>query len=393
MDDGTRITEEVEKFLRAARSSDAAVCAEMLAANPRLINCVEAGGFCALHFSAFNGDIPLMKLLFRFHPDLQLTNYDGNTPMMMAAKGHQIESIKLLANAGADVNFQTSSGATAAHFAASMGYVDVVRCLISLGAKAVHDRFPAGSLLHWAAHSGDVACIAAMLYDFNIPVDIKDSHGGTALFTALFMKKGEVVQFLLEHGANPNTTIEGDLSAPLHIAVEHGNVDDVKILLAFGANTQATNSDGESPVALAEKGSKSAALRELLKPTPSKEKRLEDAARFKAHGNRVYQDGEWHKAAKFYSLAIQNEPLNHLYFSNRAACYFSQKYYLGAWADSCRCIVLSPGWAKGYFRKAATLHAMKESQKAVEVLEEGLKLDSKNDDLLTLREEITKSSK
>lgn len=392
MDDGSRISEEVEKFLRAARAKSVSVCADMLKANPDLVNCVEAGGFSALHFAAFNGDLQLMDVLLEFKANVEIANYDGNTPMMMAAKVKQFGAIRKLAEAGANINFATSTGCTAAHFAASMGDLETVRYLASLGATTVHDRCETGSLLHWAAHSGEVKCVGTMIYELNIPVDIKDSHGGTALFTALFMKKGEVVQFLLEQGADPNTVIDGDLSTPLHIAVEHSDNDDVKALLAFGANPTAANKEGETPISLAEKKGNKSALKELVKPVLSKEKRLEDAARFKAHGNKVFQDGENVKAAKFYTLAIQLEPTNHVYFSNRAACYFNQKYYSGALYDASRCIAINPKWAKGYFRKAATLFAMGDLDAARRALTEGLQLDPKNADLLNLKTEMDKPS-
>lgn len=391
MDNGTRISEEVERFLRSARGKNAAVCADMLKANPKLVDCIEAGGFAAIHFAAFNGDLQLIDLLLEYKANVEITNYDGNTPMMMAAKVKQLAAIKKLVEAGACVNFATGSGCTAAHFAASMGDLDTVKYLVSLGAKKIHDRCETGSLLHWAAHSGEIKCVGAMLYDFGIPVDIMDSHGGTALFTALFMKKGEIVQFLLEQGANPNTVIDGDLSTPLHIAVEHAELDDVKALLAFGGSATAVNKEGDTPITLAEKKGNKSALRELLKSPQTPEKKLEDAARFKAHGNKVFMDGENVKAAKFYTLAIQLEPTNHVYYSNRAACYFNQKYYSGALYDACRCIALNPKWAKGYFRKGATEFAMGNVESARATVAAGLKLDPSNTDLVHLKGEMDKS--
>ncbi|ORC84614.1 putative ankyrin repeat family protein [Trypanosoma theileri] len=387
MDDGTRISEEVEVFLRAARAKDTVKCAEALKQKPDLINSVEAGGFAALHFAAFNGDLDMIRMLLEYHPDLELRNYDGNTPLIMAAKGHQNEAIRLLVDAGADVNFKTPTGGTAAHFAASMGYVDTVRLLVELGADVLHLNCETGTVLHWAAHSGDPNCIGAMIYEFKLPIDVKDVHGGTALFTALFMKKVEAVEFLLEHGADPEAVIEGDLSTPLHIAVEHANTECVKLLLSFGANPNVVNKSGETPVMLAEKAGNNSALKELQKPVLTEEKRKEEAARFKAQGNKVFESGENVKAAKFYTLAIHMDNKNHVYFSNRAAAYFNQRHYMGAYWDAQRCLVLAPEWPKGYFRKAATELAMKKIDEALQTCDQGLRLDPKNKDLLTTKEE------
>nr|XP_817112.1 hypothetical protein, conserved [Trypanosoma cruzi]EAN95261.1 hypothetical protein, conserved [Trypanosoma cruzi]PWV10463.1 hypothetical protein C3747_69g112 [Trypanosoma cruzi]RNC56677.1 putative ankyrin repeat family protein [Trypanosoma cruzi] len=387
MDDGTRIPEDVEVFLRAARAKDTFKCAELLKETPSLINSVEAGGFSALHFAAFNGDLEMIRILLEFKPNLELRNYDNNTPLIMAAKGHQNSAIKLLVDAGAEVNLRTPTGGTAAHFAASMGYVDTVRCLVELGADVMHEDSETGTLLHWAAHSGDINCIGEMIYGFKIPINVKDAHGGTALFTALFMKKFEAVEFLLEHGADPRVMIEGDKSTPLHIAVEHANTECVKLLLVFGADPHVANTSGETPTSLAEKAKNNSALRELMKPMLSEEKRKEEAARFKTQGNKVFEGGENVKAAKFYTLAIHLDSTNHVFFSNRAAAYFNQRYYNGAYWDSLRCISLAPDWPKGYFRKAATELAMKKADEALQTCERGLRLDPKNKDLLTIKEE------
>uniref|UniRef100_A0A0A9Z1C0 Ankyrin repeat, PH and SEC7 domain containing protein secG n=1 Tax=Lygus hesperus TaxID=30085 RepID=A0A0A9Z1C0_LYGHE len=166
----------------------------MLREDPTLLNSVEAGGFGAMHFAAFNGDLDLLRLLLSHHADVNLVNYDDNTPLVMAVKGHQLEAITMLLEAGAEVNMaSTSSGATAAHHAAAMGYVDCLRLLVKAGATVHFDALDAGSLLHWACHSGQVDCVGAMLYEFNVDVNTVDSHGGTALLTALFMEKLAVV--------------------------------------------------------------------------------------------------------------------------------------------------------------------------------------------------------
>ncbi|KEG14357.1 putative ankyrin repeat family protein [Trypanosoma grayi] len=387
MDDGTRISEEVEVFLRAARAKDTTKCADFLKQNHSLINSVEAGGFSALHFAAFNGDLDMINMLLEFRPNLELKNYDGNTPLIMAAKMRQHKAIKLLVDAGADVNFRTPTGGTAAHFSASMGHVDTVRYLVELGADIMHENCETGTLLHWAAHSGDADCIGAMLYEFKIAIDAKDAHGGTALFTALYMKQVEAAEFLLEHGADPQLLVEGDHSTPLHIAVEHANTECVKLLLSFGANPHAANKSGDTPVSLAEKSKNEAMLKELLKPVLSEAKRKEEAARFKAQGNKVFEAGENVKAAKFYTLAVHMDNKNHVFFSNRAAAYFNQRYYKGAYWDAQRCIALAPEWPKGYFRKAATELAMKRTEEALKTCEQGLRLDPKNSDLLTTKEE------
>lgn len=393
MDDGTRISEEVEKFLRAARSRDVADCSRMLKDKPELVNSVEAGGYSALHFAAFNGDVEMLQLLLEHKADLNAENFDGNTPLVMAVKGNQRESIRMLVNAGADVNHESDSGSTAAHYAASMAYLDCLRLLVELGAKTIYAESEAGTLLHWACHSGDVNCVGAVIYEFKVPVNAVDKHGGSALFTALFMKKVEVVEFLVEHGAAVNVAIAADGTTPLHIAVEHANAECVRLLYSCGADADAKNNEGVSPRDLAKTVSNSNAGKELEKPQVPKKKRADEAARFKNQGNKVFQQGENVKAAKFYTLAIHLDCTNHVYFSNRAACYFNQQFYMGAYWDSLRCISLDPNWPKGYLRKAATELALKRYTDALTTASQGLKLDPSNKDLQQVKDEAFKQLK
>ena len=388
MDDGTRISPQVEDFLRSARARDTSKCAALLAANPELVNSVEAGGFSALHFAAFGGDVPMIEMLVGFKADLNLLNYDKNTPLMLAAKVNQCDAIRVLLDAGADVNACGNKGSTACHQAASMGHEKALDLLVNRGAKLSLEPSEGGSVLHWACHGDSTTMVGRLIYKYNMPVDVVDVHGGTPLFTALFMKRTDLVTFLLEHGASPKTTTPEDGSTLLHIAVEHGSLADVKLLIAFGADPQAKDKEGKTPLSIAEAAGKRDSVKELVKPPLDSAKRAAEAARFKQQGNKVFAEGESFKAAKFYSLAISLDPTNHVFFSNRSACYFNTHSYDAAYFDACRCVALAPNFVRGYFRKAATLKAKGDITGAEAAIASGLKLDSQNGDLLTLLQEI-----
>lgn len=390
MDDAVRISEDVEHFLRAVRAKELDRAVELLKAKPALLNTVEAGGYCALHFAAFNGDIRMLEMLLSHKPEVDLLNYDENSPLVMAVKGNQHEAIRLLVKSGADINKASSTGATAIHYAASMGFVDCMRLLASLGAATTFEPSVAGSLLHWACHSGDVNTVGTVLYDFAIPIDTADKHGGSALLTALFMKKSEVVQFLLEQGAKANIVIPEDGTTPLHIAVEHGDTECVKILCECGADVTVKNNAGESPMELAKRLNKEYALRAMNRSQTPAERRVEEAARFKDQGNKVFGLGENVKAAKFYTLAIHLDNTNHVYFSNRAACSFNQRQFMAAYWDALRCVTLKPDWPRGHLRRCVAELSLKKYEAAIATATTGLKLDPTNKDFANVKEEAQK---
>jgi len=63
---------------------------------------------------------------------------------------------------------------------------------------------------------------------------------------------------------------------------------------------------------------------------------------------------------------------NHVYFSNRSAAYLKQGDGNNALDDANSCIALNPGFAKGYSRKGAALHALKRYNDSIAAYKEGL---------------------
>lgn len=393
MDNGTRISPEIEKFLRGAKSQDLNGCQQQLEENPTLLNAAEAGGYTALHFAAFNGDLALIQLLLSKNAELNVQNFDGNTPLVMAVKGHQLKAIRLLVEGGADVNKSTEQGSTAIHHAASMGYVDCMHLLKELGATTFFDRTEAGTLLHWASHSGSIPCVGAVVYDLKVPLNAVDKHGGTSLMVAVHMQNLQVASFLLEHGADPNMAVPEDGTTALHVAIEINSLDAVKLLRRCGANAELKNKAGETPLDIAKTAGFSLIINELSKAPQTTEARQKDAEKVKNQGNAAFKNGENVKAAKFYSLAIQLNNANHVFFSNRAACYFNQNMYEQAYFDAVRCIELNSSFVRGYVRKSAICLALNRFDEAMEAANVGLKLDSANMELAHIRDEAFKKNR
>lgn len=96
------------------------------------------------------------------------------------------------------------------------------------------------------------------------------------------------------------------------------------------------------------------------------------AAAFKEIGNKALQAGKFDEAIKAYSDAINIDPTDHVFFSNRSAAYLSKGDAEHALQDGNKCIELSPSWPKGYSRKGAALHSLKRYEDALETYQAGL---------------------
>lgn len=93
------------------------------------------------------------------------------------------------------------------------------------------------------------------LVDKGVDHQWTDKRGWTLLMTAIGAMQPSVVQRLIETGADINRVVtksggwEG--SAPLHVAVRKGNIFSLEHLLKAGANVEATDADGSTPLFLA----------------------------------------------------------------------------------------------------------------------------------------------
>lgn len=74
--------------------------------------------------------------------------------------------------------------------------------------------------------------------------------------------------------------------------------------------------------------------------------------------------------------AIEIDPTDHVFFSNRSAAFLSKGEAAEALADAETCTGLKPTWGKGYGRKGAALFKQGKYDAAVEAYESGLKVEA-----------------
>ncbi len=104
----------------------------------------------------------------------------------------------------------------------------------------------------------------------DIDIDLADANqrcwgGDTALHIASEFGEIENVEVLLANGADVN--IAGDIGyTPLHYAAAKGNTDIIKILLKAGANPNLTDEFDDTPLKVAERGHHDGAAKLLRNP-------------------------------------------------------------------------------------------------------------------------------
>ena len=216
-------------------------------------------GATPLWLAATNGSAAMLELLLDAGADPNATLEMGETPLMIAARSGDTASIELLVDRGADVNTtERERGQTALMWAAAQQHADVARVLVEQDAD-LHARTKvwhqlentAGNTntsgnfkmahggstpLLFVARNGDLDTARVLIEAGADPNDIA-AAGTSALVIAAHSGNGPLGVYLLEQGADPNLAEAGYTA--LHAAVLRSQVELVEALLDHGADIDA----------------------------------------------------------------------------------------------------------------------------------------------------------
>jgi len=180
--------------------------------------------------------------------------------LWLAIKFGLLETVKTLLSEGAFVNVYITeawSRTSALRIAVAEGHEGIVSCLLESGATTNEDPGPQSSLLGLAAEKGSFS-IVQLLLNSGINIHAEDQLNGTALL-AIINRRGlsssaTICQLLVDRGVNlefweePHGTALGNLVAEYPTNRPEMRLAIIRILLQAGANVEAKNSKGESPL-------------------------------------------------------------------------------------------------------------------------------------------------
>jgi tetratricopeptide (TPR) repeat protein len=105
------------------------------------------------------------------------------------------------------------------------------------------------------------------------------------------------------------------------------------------------------------------------------------ANNLKDQGNEAFQLGTnegIQKAILLYSQAIDLDPDNHVFYSNRSAAYLKADSKSKALWDAEKCVELAPSWIKGLQRLGAAQQSLKRFPAAIDTFKKALEMDPDN---------------
>ncbi|MCX5644112.1 MAG: ankyrin repeat domain-containing protein [Phycisphaerae bacterium] len=214
------------------------------------VNTKDGIGRTALHWAVFADTTEVADFLITKGADVNAKANGGIRPLDLAI--HSQHMVEFLISRGADVNSKGDSGWTALRLACNNGWSDLVELLIGKGAD-VNTRDKGGMTpLHGAAGRGRTDIVMLLLKN-GADATAKDNQGNTPLSMAEKRGHSEIVELLRKRGAKDESSagaVDAKPAESLHRAATDGDIEQVKSLLAAGANVNAPDTDpfGTTPL-------------------------------------------------------------------------------------------------------------------------------------------------
>ena len=206
-------------------------------------------GYTALHAALAGGHADTALALLAAGASVAGVDELAEPPLALAAANGLEKVVVALLDAGCAVDASGSDGTTPLLCAlrSKQPSRDIVEWLLMAGADVNKADARGRTPLMGAPDEG----LAQLLLDAGAEVDRVDEYGGSAL--THFAEKPEltsVVALLLKAGANPNLT-DSYRIRPLHRAAREGAEQNVRLLLAAGAEVEPVDCNGCTPLTCA----------------------------------------------------------------------------------------------------------------------------------------------
>ena len=189
--------------------------------------------------AAERGDTDQVRQLLKEGVPINAQDDRGRTAIMAATHGNKPETVKQLIEAGADIILQDNMKDNPFLYAGAEGLLDILKLLIQAKADTKLTNRYGGTALIPAAEKGHVDNVRVLLAESDVNVNHINNLGWTALLEAVILSKGgakqqQIVQLLIEHGADVNIPDKGGVT-PLQHARKRGFTEIERMLAEAGA--------------------------------------------------------------------------------------------------------------------------------------------------------------
>lgn len=191
-----------EHMLSAARAGDELIVKTILAICRHDIDInYRENGWTALIYACRFGHTSIVKILLNHGAQVEPCNKEDTSCLIEACLNGHEDIVEILLNHGANIEVHGLSLWTPLINAASAGHIPIVRLLLDRDANTRAKTTGKSNALMVAAHQGHVEICSMLLKHCHEEMDIISNSGVSALASACWKEREEVVQLLLERGA------------------------------------------------------------------------------------------------------------------------------------------------------------------------------------------------
>jgi ankyrin repeat protein len=212
------------------------------------------GGWTSLMYAARQGSVEAARALADVGADLNLTDPDGSTALVLAIINAHFDLGEALLEKGADPNIADSTGMTALYAAVDM---HTLGPMLSRPGPKVTDKLDAADMVgKLIAHdaSMNVRLKRPIIGRHHDSGDATMGEGTTPLIRATKNIDLPVIKLLLEGGADPSIA-QKDYSTPMMVAIrgtsEPNGIEAIKLFIDHGADVDAFNAAGQTALHVA----------------------------------------------------------------------------------------------------------------------------------------------
>ncbi len=164
--------------------------------------------------------------------DVNASNKDGVTPLMLAARAGSAAAVDALLSHQAVTDAEDLKGRPVISYAADGGNDDIVKQIFQTGGRNIIRTADKGGLLLAAATGGSMALTEILLAE-GVDINVRDEEGFTPLLTAVESNHKELSEYLILKGSNLKAKSK-DGRDLFEVACRAGNIALAKKLLDDG---------------------------------------------------------------------------------------------------------------------------------------------------------------
>lgn len=199
----------------------------------------------SLFNAAAKNDYDLVKqIIDEKQVDINDTNEDGETSLLIASRKGHLPICELLINNGSNVNDVNKHGETPLHLA--LRHLPVCELLIHNGADINHKNIDEETPLLIASQLGNLLACELFIRN-NADINSVDKYRQTSLHWASLKGHLSICELLIINGANVNYEDEYG-RIPLHLASENNHFKVCKLLIRSGADINHNDNDNNTPI-------------------------------------------------------------------------------------------------------------------------------------------------